>query len=130
MNENTNSKHSLNEEPEIKKQKLDNLENEIVDDDDNDDSKPTLSSNQQPQSLEHLKGKLRYFTPEELLNLFGFNDVNENNTRKISFPNEEKLTLRKKYELIGNSLNVIVANKLIDFMLSSSLSTSSNSSNS
>ena len=94
-------------EPDMKKQKIDNLE-----------FKMTEKDCQSLQSLEEYRGKLRYFTPEELLNLFGFNQTQQN--IYLFFPKNEKLTLRKKYELIGNSLNVIVATKLIDFLFHSS----------
>lgn len=68
------------------------------------------------QTLESLIGKLRYFTPEELLRLFGF-DSPPGNPHGAFFPVDEKLTLRKKYELIGNSLNVTVACRLLHLLL-------------
>jgi tRNA (cytosine38-C5)-methyltransferase len=68
------------------------------------------------QTLEPLIGKLRYFTPEELLRLFGF-DSPLGSPPGAFFPVDEKLTLRKKYELIGNSLNVTVASQLLRLLL-------------
>ena len=53
--------------------------------------------------------RLRYFTPSELLRLFGFPNS------KFDFPSN--LSTRKSYELIGNSLNVDVVSHLIQFML-------------
>ncbi len=52
-------------------------------------------------------GRLRYFTPEELLRLFCFP------VDSFSFPLDEALTRRKKYSLIGNSLNVRVVGALL-----------------
>lgn len=44
--------------------------------------------------------RYRYFTPAEMLLLFGF-------PREFKFP--ESITRKKRYELIGNSLNADVA---------------------
>lgn len=51
---------------------------------------------------------IRYFSDKELLRIFGFPSY-------ISFP--AHLSNRKRYELIGNSLNVTVARYLIAFLV-------------
>jgi site-specific DNA-cytosine methylase len=71
-------------------------------------------------ALDSLIGKLRYFTPEELLRLFGFLSPDTSSSphpTESFFPlDETTLTNRKKYELIGNSLNVTVASCLLQFL--------------
>jgi site-specific DNA-cytosine methylase len=57
--------------------------------------------------------QLRYFSPEELLHMFGF-------PQSLSYP--VTVTRRKMYELIGNSLNVKVAGSLLKFLFASSSS--------
>ncbi|NWZ00853.1 TRDMT methyltransferase, partial [Loxia curvirostra] len=52
--------------------------------------------------------KLRYFTPREIANLHGF-------PLEFGFP--EKVTVKQRYRLLGNSLNVHVVAKLISFLL-------------
>jgi site-specific DNA-cytosine methylase len=47
---------------------------------------------------------IRYFTPRELLNLFGF-------PQDYRFP--PQITKKKQYELIGNSINVTVVSYLL-----------------
>lgn len=54
--------------------------------------------------------RLRYFSPNELLRLFGFPPL-----ERFSFP--PHVSRKKAYELIGNSLNVDVAAHLIAFLL-------------
>ena len=62
-----------------------------------------------------LRGKrLRYLTPNELLRLFGFNPP-ASKCDPFVFP--EGISLRKQYELIGNSLNVVVVRHLLDRLL-------------
>ena len=56
--------------------------------------------------------KLRYFSPRELLNLFGFP------AHEFEYP-ADIVHRRKMYELIGNSLNVIVAGSLLKFLFQS-----------
>nr|XP_038951482.1 tRNA (cytosine(38)-C(5))-methyltransferase isoform X3 [Rattus norvegicus] len=48
--------------------------------------------------------KLRYFTPKEIANLLGF-------PPEFGFP--EKTTVKQRYRLLGNSLNVHVVSKLL-----------------
>jgi site-specific DNA-cytosine methylase len=55
--------------------------------------------------------RLRYFSPRELLRLFGFPEA-----PSFCFP-PGSVPRRKAYELIGNSLNVDVAAHLIEFLL-------------
>lgn len=52
--------------------------------------------------------KFRYLSPKELLKLFGFPD---------SFVFPARLTNRKCYELIGNSVNVTVVAQLVEYLL-------------
>ncbi|XP_008690261.1 tRNA (cytosine(38)-C(5))-methyltransferase isoform X2 [Ursus maritimus] len=51
--------------------------------------------------------KLRYFTPKEIANLLGF-------PSEFGFP--EKITVKQRYRLLGNSLNVHVVAKLIKIL--------------
>ncbi|NXK03599.1 TRDMT methyltransferase, partial [Herpetotheres cachinnans] len=52
--------------------------------------------------------KLRYFTPREIANLHGF-------PLEFGFP--DKVTIKQRYRLLGNSLNVHVVAKLISILL-------------
>ncbi|NWJ04349.1 TRDMT methyltransferase, partial [Crypturellus undulatus] len=52
--------------------------------------------------------KLRYFTPREIANLHGF-------PPEFGFP--DKVTIKQRYRLLGNSLNVHVVAKLISLLL-------------
>ncbi|NWZ94318.1 TRDMT methyltransferase, partial [Nesospiza acunhae] len=52
--------------------------------------------------------KLRYFTPREIANLHGF-------PLEFGFP--EKVTVKQRYRLLGNSLNIHVVAKLISILL-------------
>ncbi|EMP36983.1 tRNA (cytosine(38)-C(5))-methyltransferase, partial [Chelonia mydas] len=51
--------------------------------------------------------KLRYFTPREIENLHGFSP-------EFGFP--DKITMKQRYRLLGNSLNVHVVAKLISLL--------------
>lgn len=51
---------------------------------------------------------LRFLTPKEICNLHKFPDA---------FKFSEELTLRQKYALIGNSLNVKVVSCLIQYLI-------------
>jgi len=51
--------------------------------------------------------KLRYFTPKEIANLLGF-------PSDFGFP--EKITVKQRYRLLGNSLNVHIVAKLIKIL--------------
>jgi len=91
--------------------------------------------------------KLRYFTPRELLRLFGFPETFhfailphpiKTNSKDTAFTNKHKkarlmadapkeeeeeevaqpVTIRKQYELIGNSINVTVVSHLLAYLLS------------
>ena len=62
------------------------------------------------ENIEILKPlKLRYFTPREVANLMGFPD------QHFDFP--ENTSLKTKYRLLGNSLNVIVVSSLLKLLL-------------
>uniref|UniRef100_A0A7S3PQ93 DNA (cytosine-5-)-methyltransferase n=1 Tax=Aplanochytrium stocchinoi TaxID=215587 RepID=A0A7S3PQ93_9STRA len=54
--------------------------------------------------LNHLKNKVRFFAPRELLNIFGF---------RSSFNFPSNIPLRQQYKAIGQSLNVIVVRAII-----------------
>lgn len=56
--------------------------------------------------------RLRYFSPEELLRLFCFEDV----CSDIRFRWPEGVSTKKKYRLIGNSVNVVVVSSLIEYL--------------
>lgn len=53
---------------------------------------------------------LRYLSPTELLRLFGF-------PPSFSFPCSDQMTRRKCYELIGNSISIVVASVLLDRLM-------------
>uniref|UniRef100_A0A8C4RUS6 tRNA (cytosine(38)-C(5))-methyltransferase n=1 Tax=Erpetoichthys calabaricus TaxID=27687 RepID=A0A8C4RUS6_ERPCA len=55
-----------------------------------------------------LKLRLRYFTPREIANLHGF-------PAHFCFP--QKTTLKQRYRLLGNSLNVRLVGRLIQLMV-------------
>ncbi|XP_004483786.2 tRNA (cytosine(38)-C(5))-methyltransferase isoform X3 [Dasypus novemcinctus] len=65
-------------------------------------SLPNLSQEEKITKL--LMLKLRYFTPREIANLLGF-------PPEFGFP--EKITVKQRYRLLGNSLNVRVVAKLL-----------------
>ncbi|XP_054245944.1 tRNA (cytosine(38)-C(5))-methyltransferase isoform X2 [Indicator indicator] len=52
--------------------------------------------------------KLRYFTPREIANLHGF-------PLEFGFP--EQVTVKQRYRLLGNSLNVLLVARLISILL-------------
>eukprot|EP01095_Lingulamoeba_sp_RSL-Kostka_P001965 TRINITY_DN1277_c0_g1_i1.p1 TRINITY_DN1277_c0_g1~~TRINITY_DN1277_c0_g1_i1.p1 ORF type:complete len:480 (+),score=96.13 TRINITY_DN1277_c0_g1_i1:94-1533(+) len=52
---------------------------------------------------------IRFFTPKELLRLFHF-------PKDFSFP--DNTSLRDKYKVIGNSVNVLVINQVLKYLLS------------
>jgi tRNA (cytosine38-C5)-methyltransferase len=52
--------------------------------------------------------KLRYFTPVELLRVFGF-------PPDFQFPSN--ISIKKQYELIGNGVNVTVIARLLNELL-------------
>ena len=54
--------------------------------------------------------RLRYFSPEELLRLFCFEDASSDST----FRWPEGVSAKTKYRLIGNSVNVLVVSALIE----------------
>ncbi|KAN0121349.1 cytosine-5--methyltransferase [Russula decolorans] len=56
--------------------------------------------------------RLRYFSPEELLRLFCFEDAGSDST----FRWPEGVSTKTKYRLIGNSVNVLVVSALIEYL--------------
>ncbi|XP_077410048.1 tRNA (cytosine(38)-C(5))-methyltransferase isoform X2 [Vanacampus margaritifer] len=66
-----------------------------------------LSEEEKLQQL--LRLKLRYFTPREVANIMGFPE-------SFSFP--EQIPTRQRYRLLGNSLNVVVVERLLHQMIS------------
>ena len=57
---------------------------------------------------------LRYFSPSELLRIFGFNPPG----LQDSFVWPEGISRKSKYRLIGNSVNVKVVQELIEYLFS------------
>ncbi|TCD61788.1 hypothetical protein EIP91_007942 [Steccherinum ochraceum] len=60
--------------------------------------------------------RLRYFTPSELLRIFGFNASRSDGLIEDEFLWPPGLTAKTQYKLIGNSVNVGVVTKLIDYL--------------
>jgi len=63
--------------------------------------------------------RLRYFTPIELLRLFRIIEPrtttnDDDDGREFKWP--ENISLKTKYRLIGNSVNVEVVRRLIDYL--------------
>lgn len=56
--------------------------------------------------------RLRYFSPTELLRLFGFQGTGDEN----GFKWPSGMTAKSKYRLIGNSVNVDVVVHLLQFL--------------
>ncbi|KAL1741688.1 S-adenosyl-L-methionine-dependent methyltransferase [Schizophyllum fasciatum] len=57
---------------------------------------------------------LRYFTPDELLHLFGFTRPN---SADIAYGWPKEVSEKTKFRLIGNSVNVAVVASLLDYLL-------------
>jgi tRNA (cytosine38-C5)-methyltransferase len=65
---------------------------------------------QETSDVDHLKRlQLRYFTPREVSNLMGF-------PKDFDFP--ESTSIRTRYRLLGNSLNVVVVANLLRLLVS------------
>lgn len=56
--------------------------------------------------------RLRYFSPGELLRLFGFDNVGSGS--KFRWP--DGVSTKTKYRLIGNSVNVLVVTALMEHL--------------
>lgn len=71
-----------------------------------------------PNALSMLRPlRLRYFSPDELLRLFHLLDPDiGNNGDSFKWPPD--ITTKTKYRLIGNSVNVKVVARLLDFLYS------------
>jgi len=71
--------------------------------------------------------RLRYFSPSELLRLLHFDAPSEGSHMSINvqqpFLWPEGVSMKTKYRLIGNSVNVKVVTALIDFLFEEGLST-------
>lgn len=64
-----------------------------------------------PDAVSHLHQlELRYFSPEELLRLFAISTPE----RRLLWP--PSITQKTKYRLIGNSVNVAVVRRVVDFL--------------
>jgi len=64
-----------------------------------------------PDAVSHLHQLgLRYFSPEELLRIFHISTPE----RKLIWP--VSITRKTKYRLIGNSVNVVVVSRVIEFL--------------
>jgi tRNA (cytosine38-C5)-methyltransferase len=59
--------------------------------------------------------RLRYFTPTELLRLFCFEPLGRA-TAENKFRWPSNVTMKTKYRLIGNSVNVKVVTELLNFL--------------
>ncbi|XP_056155277.1 tRNA (cytosine(38)-C(5))-methyltransferase isoform X2 [Lampris incognitus] len=66
-----------------------------------------LSEEEKLQQLVRLK--LRYFTPREIANLMGF-------PQSFTFP--DQISIKQRYRVLGNSLNVRVVARLLQLLLS------------
>ncbi|KAM5542214.1 hypothetical protein V8D89_004087 [Ganoderma adspersum] len=60
--------------------------------------------------------RLRYFSPTELLRLFGFLPLSSDGWRGHGFVWPEDVSTKTKYKLIGNSVNVGVVTELINYL--------------
>ncbi|KAF9485437.1 S-adenosyl-L-methionine-dependent methyltransferase [Pholiota conissans] len=69
--------------------------------------------------------KLRYFAPSELLRIFAFDHMSSTSSRSkekadnrenAEFIWPETVSTKSKYKLIGNSVNVLVVQKLIEYL--------------
>lgn len=58
--------------------------------------------------------RLRYFTPDELLRIFHFNPPGSTSPSAFHWP--ENTSLKTRYRLIGNSVNVKVVTELIKYL--------------
>ena len=58
--------------------------------------------------------QLRYFSPSELLRLFCFELPRDDGPESFTWP--DAISTKTKYKLIGNSVNVEVVRRLIDYL--------------
>ena len=58
--------------------------------------------------------KLRYFSPSELLRLFCFDPPRDVGPESFVWP--DAISTKTKYRLIGNSVNVEVVRRLIEYL--------------
>lgn len=64
--------------------------------------------------------QLRYFSPSELLRIFGFNPRGTDSAEPSNFrwPDTKLVSIRSRYKLIGNSVNVTLVQALIEYLFS------------
>ena len=60
--------------------------------------------------------RLRYFSPTELVRLFGFLPLTGEDRGDHAFVWPEDVSTKTKYKLIGNSVNVRVVTELINYL--------------
>ena len=65
------------------------------------------NNNEEKKDLISLFGKLRYFTPKEILKFLNFNE-------NFGFPKE--ITIKSQYKLLGNSINVKVVENIFKYL--------------
>lgn len=63
--------------------------------------------------------QLRYFSPSELLRIFGFNPPTDSSEpSNFKWPDPKLVSARSRYKLIGNSVNVTLVQALIEYLFS------------
>jgi len=60
--------------------------------------------------------RLRYFSPNELLRVFWFNPPQSDGTGPVEYRWPNGISAKTQYKLIGNSVNICVVTKLIDYL--------------
>ncbi|KAH8101609.1 S-adenosyl-L-methionine-dependent methyltransferase [Cristinia sonorae] len=82
-----------------------------------------LNVSNHPQAVKILQPlALRYFSPTELLRIFGFNSPRGDGPASWPADSEAEyrwpdgISLKTRYKLIGNSVNVLVVTRLIDYL--------------
>ncbi|KAL1759148.1 S-adenosyl-L-methionine-dependent methyltransferase [Schizophyllum commune] len=79
----------------------------------NEDMDEACQKTNPTQALQILQPlRLRYFTPQELLRLFGFNDPG----LQVAYKWPYRISEKTQYRLIGNSVNVLVVTKLVNYL--------------
>ncbi|KAI4520074.1 S-adenosyl-L-methionine-dependent methyltransferase [Schizophyllum commune Loenen D] len=79
----------------------------------NEDMNEACQKTNPTQALQILQPlRLRYFTPQELLCLFGFNDPG----LQVAYKWPYSISDKTKYRLIGNSINVHVVKNLVNYL--------------
>jgi tRNA (cytosine38-C5)-methyltransferase len=60
--------------------------------------------------------RLRYFSPSELLRLFHLEEIDSKKESTGAFQWATGVSMKAKYRLVGNSVNVRVVTELIEFL--------------